>query len=89
MNAKPPASVPSLEERALAIASRAGAIRAVEDARSYEVDDQEHGEARTFMVTWSNLGQTCDCWEKSRSSAPCRHILAAIVFEASGETPTG
>lgn len=89
MNAKPPASVPSLDERALAIASRAGTIRSVKDARTYEVEDEEHGEARTFMVTLSNQTQTCDCWEKSRSSAPCRHILAAIAFEASGETPTG
>jgi hypothetical protein len=89
MKTKAPASVPSLEERALTIASRAGGIRAVKDARTYVVEDEEHGESRTFTVTLSNQAQTCDCWEKSRSSAPCRHILAAVAFEASGGTPAG
>jgi len=69
------------DERVLALARRPGAIRRLDNACTYLVDDHEHGEATTFAVTLAAEAQTCTCWERSRSSAHCRHIRAAIAYE--------
>lgn len=66
--------------RSVSLAARPGAIRRLDHARTDLVDDREHGEPATFVVTIAGGVQTCTCREKSRSSAPCAHTDAVGAF---------